>query len=80
MNQEPTNQDILEAINIFSNKVEERFSNLENDVSGLKDDVSGLKDNVSNIWGTINTQMVTKDYLDDKIADLRGEPFPQLSL
>jgi septal ring factor EnvC (AmiA/AmiB activator) len=80
MSQEITNQEILEAINIFSTSVEERFCSLEkdvseikNDISVLKNDVSDLKNQVSDIKGTINTQMVTKDYLDNKNSDLRGD-------
>lgn len=35
---------------------------IESDIQGLKSDV-----------GRIESQMVTKDYLDDKMADLRGD-------
>lgn len=62
MNKEATNNEILEAINDFSTKVDERFSGIENDISGIKGEIVGIK----------NT-MVTKDYLDEKIADLRGD-------
>lgn len=48
LSQEPTNTDILEAINAFSSKVDEQFSK-------------------------INALMVTKEYLDEKMADLRGD-------
>ncbi len=48
MDKEPTNHEILEAINEFSNKTDERFSKIE-------------------------VTMVTKDYLDDKLSDLRGD-------
>ena len=48
MDKEPTNHEILEAINEFSNKTDERFSKIE-------------------------ATMVTKDYLDDKLSDLRGD-------
>jgi hypothetical protein len=42
---------------------------LKDDVRVLKDDVIVLKDDV----GTLNSQMVTKAYLDDKNANLRGD-------
>ena len=48
MPQEPTNQDILQAIGVFSNTVDKRLN-------------------------TIESTMVTKDYLDEKLADLRGD-------
>ncbi len=53
--QEPTNSEILEAINSFANKTEQRFQNIESDLS------------------TVKSTMVTKDYLDDKLTDLRGD-------
>lgn len=55
-------QEILEAINTFATHVEERFDFLEADVTGLKADVAQIK-----------ATMVTKDYLDEKMADLRGD-------
>lgn len=48
MSNEPTTKDILEAINVFSDSVDERFNKIE-------------------------ATMVTKEYLDDKLADLRGD-------
>jgi hypothetical protein len=54
MTKKVTANEILEAINTFADKTEERFDNLESDVEHIK------------------TEMVTKDYLDDKIADLKG--------
>lgn len=57
-----TTEEILEAINSFANHTEQRFQKLEGDVAGLKGDV-----------GMIKSNMVTKDYLNDKLADLRGD-------
>lgn len=45
---EPTNQEILEAINVFSSEVDKQFAK-------------------------IKATMVTKDYLDSKLFDLRGD-------
>ncbi len=48
---------------------------LKDDVGTLKDDVGTLKDDVVNLKDdvlTIKNQMVTKSYLDDKLADLGG--------
>lgn len=55
MNQQPTNQDILTAINTFATDTEHRFQDLETDVEKIK------------------SEMVTKDYLDEKLSDLRGD-------
>lgn len=52
---EPTNQDILDAINGFANHTELRFTAIEGDIKHIK--------NV----------MVTKDYLDEKMAKQKGE-------
>lgn len=53
-----SNQDILEALQTFSEQVDRRLANLENDVVSLKSDVMKVK-----------ATMVTKDYLDNKLAD-----------
>ena len=52
---EPTIQDVLVAMNKFSNQMENRFDNIEFDMA------------------TIKSTMVTKSYLDDKIADMKGD-------
>lgn len=51
--------DIIEAINLLSTGTDERFEKLENKVDGLDK--------------TIRNQMVSKDYLDDKLADTSGD-------
>ncbi|MFH1253658.1 MAG: hypothetical protein V1664_05040 [Candidatus Uhrbacteria bacterium] len=48
-------------------------ASLKIDVSGLKTDVAGLKTDVSSIKSTLNTQVVTKEYLDQKTAEIRGD-------
>lgn len=53
-NEIPKNE-ILEAINEFSNRVDEKFVE------------------VDKRFNKIEATMVTKDYLDDKLADLRGD-------
>ncbi len=88
MEGEPTNREILEAINVFSENVDQRFSNLETDVKILKTDVACLKTDVACLKtdvaclktdvgalktdvGYLKTAMVTKDYLDDKLAQFK---------
>ena len=55
---EPTNQDILDAMSSYATNVEGRFSSIESDLGELKKGMS---------------QVVTKNYLDEKLADLRGD-------
>lgn len=51
--------DIIEAINLLSTGTDERFEKLENKVDGIDK--------------TIRNQMVSKDYLDDKLTDASGD-------
>jgi len=55
MEKETSKNEILEAINEFSNKVDEKFAKVDERLDN------------------IGANMVTKDYLDDKLADLRGD-------
>lgn len=95
--EQPTNQDILEAVNNFATNVETRFQSLEESVGGVKTRLSGtenklggLENKLNGIKNTISSletrvgglennmigiqnKMVTKDYLDDKLYDLRGD-------
>jgi len=104
MNQQPTNQDILTAINTFATDTEHRFQNLESDVKTLKSDMTIVKSELGSVQsdissmkselgsvqsdigsmkselgsvqsdiGSMKSQMVTKDYLDEKLSDLRGD-------
>lgn len=52
---EPTNYEILEAINGYATSNDKRMASLELEIVSMK------------------ALMVTKDYLDDKLADLRGD-------
>ena len=58
-----TTRDVLLAVNKLSDDIDQRFNNLEQ--------------RVGNVEGIINTQMVTKDYLDRKFAELRIEENPK---
>ncbi|MDD5032408.1 MAG: hypothetical protein PHR36_05240 [Patescibacteria group bacterium] len=68
--------EILEAINDFSSRVDERFDKLEGKVDKLEgkvDKLEGKVDGFEGRVGKIEATMVTKDYLDEKMADLRGD-------
>ncbi|PWB38392.1 MAG: hypothetical protein C3F02_03495 [Parcubacteria group bacterium] len=58
-------REILEAIETLADHTDHRFLHLENELSGVKNDLSGVR-------GFL-TRVVTKDYLDEKLQDLRGD-------
>ena len=62
MEKDTSKNEILEAINEFSSKVDERFDKVDERFDKLEGRV-----------GKIEVTMVTKDYLDEKMADLRGD-------
>lgn len=69
MEKETSKNEILEAINEFSTRVDERFDKVEGEVGSIKSEIGSIKSEV----GSIKATMVTKDYLDDKLGDLRGD-------
>jgi hypothetical protein len=76
-------EEILEAIGAFAEQVDvrfdsvdrrfeavdRRFDKIEADIGGMKSDIGGMKSDIVRI----ESQMVTKSYLDDKLADLKGD-------
>ena len=69
-------QDILETINAFASHTEDRFLNIDarfNAVDSRFNNVDLKLDQVENRLTSVESQMVTKAYLDDKLADLRGD-------
>lgn len=57
-----TTNEILDAINSFSTRIDGEIRGMKSDIGSLKSDIGWIKSN-----------MVTKDFLDDKLADLRGD-------
>jgi archaellum component FlaC len=82
-NLESTKQEILEAIHVFAgsvderfDKVDQRFNGIETDIGSMKQEVGSMKQEMGSMkqeMGSMKAQMVTKDYLDEKISDLRGD-------
>ena len=62
MEKEASKNEILEAINEFSTHVDQQHESLKSEIGDIKKEV-----------GSIKALMVTKDYLDEKLADLRGD-------
>ncbi|EKD78422.1 MAG: hypothetical protein ACD_41C00348G0005 [uncultured bacterium] len=73
---QPTNQDILTAMNQFATDITADVYDLKQDMRAVKQDVGGLKQDVKTLQNdvaTIKGTMVTKVYLDEKMSDLRGD-------
>lgn len=66
---EPTTIDILEAIHSFSSEVDQKFAN----INQRFERIDQRFERIENDLRVIKSTMVTKDYLDDKLADLRGD-------
>jgi vacuolar-type H+-ATPase subunit I/STV1 len=73
-------QDALEAIHDLSSHVDEKFSNTDDKFSKIEDRFSKIDDRFSkmdgrlvSLEGFVRTQMITKSYLDDKLASKLGD-------
>jgi len=67
--EEITHKDILGAVNKFATSVDKRFDGVDKRFDGVDKRFDGLESRVTKIEAT----MVTKDYLDDKLGDLKGD-------
>ncbi|MDD5502181.1 MAG: hypothetical protein PHH26_01815 [Candidatus Thermoplasmatota archaeon] len=77
---ETSNREILETMAAYATHTDADISSLKSDVGNLKSDVNSLKSDVNSlksdmqyVKGVINTQMVTKDYLDAQLFKFSGE-------
>jgi len=66
---QPTTQDVLEAIQDFSTHVDEQFDKVDKRFGQVDKRFSGIEQRLTKVEAT----MVTKEYLDDKLGDLRGD-------
>ena len=71
-------EEILEIVSFIKDNAvtHEEFNGLVGEVSGLAGEVGGLTGRLGKVESdimVIKAEMVTKDYLDDKLADLRGD-------
>jgi len=76
MEKEASKNEILEAINEFSTHVDQQHESLKSEIGDIKSEIGGIKSEIGDIKkevGSIKALMVTKDYLDEKLADLRGD-------
>jgi len=58
----PTIQDVLEAISDFAHYVQGKFEGIDGKFEGIEQRLTKIEET-----------MVTKDYLDEKLADFRGD-------
>ncbi|MFA6171670.1 MAG: hypothetical protein WCW77_00360 [Patescibacteria group bacterium] len=79
---EPTLYDVLDAINVFATKTDERLENIESTMvtkDFLEKRLTPIeltmvtKDFLEKRLAPIEANMVTRDYLDDKLGDLKGD-------
>lgn len=74
-NDEVSNKDILTALNVFANSIEQRFVLIEQRLDRIEqrlDSIEARLDHMETRMNKVEATMVTKDYLDDKLGDLRG--------
>lgn len=62
-------QEILQAINSFANHVEDRFIAIDGKFTAIDSRFDAIDTRLTRV----EALMVTKDYLDDKLADLKGD-------
>ena len=55
-------QDVLEAVNAFASHTDRQFVEIRQEIREMREET-----------GSMRSEMVTKTYLDEKIADLRGD-------
>lgn len=67
--EDTSKQEILGAINEFSNRVDEKFEAVEKRFEGIDKRFEKVENKITEM----ESKMVTKDYLDEKLADLRGD-------
>ncbi|MFH0988039.1 MAG: hypothetical protein V1763_01570 [Parcubacteria group bacterium] len=68
--------ELLSVINVFADQTERRFESVDARFDGVDarlDKIEGRVDGVEGRLSHVEGQMVTKDYLDNKLADLRGD-------
>lgn len=81
--EERDKQDILDAISLIADQLQgltDGFHGVTGNVQGLTGQIQGLTKELhehvkktESEFASIRNQMVTKNYLDDKLSDLRGD-------
>lgn len=80
MVKEPTIQnvlDVLEILQAHATHVDTQFAEVRSEISAIRSGMTQMKGEISELKGDvgeIRQSIITKDYLDDRLAELRGEP------
>lgn len=61
--------EVFEAIHVFSDSVDRRFEDMDRRFGGIDQRLDGM----DRRFVRVENQMVTKSYLDDKLADLTSD-------
>ncbi len=64
-------EDQAEALQDFSTHVDGQFAEMKGQMSVMQGQIVETRDQMSLMQGQMNTRMVSKDYLDEKLDDLR---------
>ena len=75
-NTEKSINDVLEAVNEFATKTENRFVSIEGKIGTMQSDIGTMQSDIGTMQsdiGIMQSTMVTKDFLTEKLADLRGD-------
>jgi len=70
-----------EIASVIEDNINPQFDELRDKIGVISDNVGSLKSDVSSLKseiGYVKSQMVTKSYLDDKLADLSGDTIIKL--
>jgi predicted nucleic acid-binding Zn-ribbon protein len=73
---QPTTQEILDAVRQGFNDVDKRFDGVDKRFDGVDKRFDGVDkrfDGIEKRLTKVEATMVTKDYLDDKLGDLKGD-------
>lgn len=73
MANEPTSREILEAIQLFSNKVDEEFKDIRQEMAHMRAEMA-TKDELAKV----RAEMATKDFVDRRIASAVEEIAPTM--
>ena len=82
-NHQATIEDVLDAVNNFASVTEGKFAEIKSEMTDMKSEMTDMKSEMTDMKSEMKemrfditkmgSTMVTKDYLDDKMADLRGD-------
>jgi hypothetical protein len=83
MKKEPTNQDILDVLQSFAGSVDDRFAKIDKkfeqidkrfeQIDASFEQIDSRFVQIDKRFDRIEATMVTKEYLDDKLFEVRGE-------